>query len=105
MIYVGGGVRIENEKGEIAGEFIPRTTEDAFGDVNTKTIAFCLPKTLFPTRDASWQWTVLSGAQDDHGGAGIGEFRTVSAQAERWSGGGNAGSGSNVYDRLSTLGR
>lgn len=104
MIYVGGGVRVEDEVGKTIGEFIPRANKDAFGDVATSTISFCLPKSLFPARDESWEWTVLCGAQDDHGGAGIGEFRAVNAQAERWSGGGNTGNGSNIYDRLSTLG-
>ncbi|MCB9357814.1 MAG: hypothetical protein H6506_04040 [Calditrichaeota bacterium] len=105
VIYVGGGVRVEDGLGETLGEFIPRTNRDAFGDVTSSMISFCLPKSLFPERDGSWEWTVLCGAQDDHGGAGIGEFRAVNAQAERWSGGGNLGGGSNVYDRLSTLGQ
>ncbi len=103
VIYVGGGVRIENDRGETVGEFIPRTNKDAFGYVSSATISFCLPKSLFPTRDESWEWTVLCGAQDDHGGAGIGEFRAVGATAERWSGGGNSGGGSHIYDRLSSL--
>ncbi|MBK6765043.1 MAG: hypothetical protein IPG71_01675 [bacterium] len=77
VIYVGGGLRVEDAAGTTLAEFIPRTTEDAFGDVATKTISFCLPKTLFPPREANWEWTVLCGAQDDHGGAGIGEFRAV----------------------------
>lgn len=105
IIYVGGGLRIEDGAGKILGEFIPRTMADEFGDVDTKTISFCLPKSLFPKNTGDWNWTVLSGAQDDHGGAGIGEFRAVNETAERWSGGGNTQHGSNIYDRLSTLGR
>ncbi|NUO20056.1 hypothetical protein HUU59_11460 [bacterium] len=105
IIYVGGGLRVEDGFGKIVGEFIPRDNKDQFGDVSTSTISFCLPKSLFPTHDDSWEWTVLCGAQDDHGGAGIGEFRLVKAIAERWSGGGNTNNGSNIYDRLSTLGQ
>jgi len=105
IIYVGGGLRIEDGAGQIVGEFIPRTMNDQFGDVGSKTISFCLPKLLFPKKSGEWDWTVLCGAQDDHGGAGIGEFRAVNAVAERWSGGGNLSNGSNIYDRLSTLGQ
>jgi carbohydrate-binding DOMON domain-containing protein len=44
---------------------------------------------------------VLVGAQDDHGGAGIGEFRNVNADAGEWSGGGKKSvSDPNVYDVL-----
>jgi hypothetical protein len=105
IIYVGGGVRVEDERGMILGEFVPRNNNDAFGDVTTSAISFCLPKTLFPARDESWTWSVFSGAQDDHGGAGIGEFRTVKAEAERWAGGGNQNVGPNIYDRLTTPSR
>jgi len=105
VIYIGGGVRVEDEQGKIVGEFIPRSNNDAFGDVSNASVSFCLPKSLFPKRDDSWNWTVLCGAQDDHGGAGIGEFRTVKPAVERWAGGGNMHNGSNIYDRLSTLGQ
>ncbi|MCC6477297.1 hypothetical protein IT157_09615 [bacterium] len=103
IIYVGGGVRVEDERGKILGEFIPRDNKDAFGNVATSTISFCLPKSLFPPNDGSWTWTIFSGAQDDHGGAGIGEFRSVKPAVERWAGGGNEHDGPNIYDRLSTL--
>jgi carbohydrate-binding DOMON domain-containing protein len=42
---------------------------------------------------------VLVGAQDDHGGAGIGVFRNVEADAGEWHGGGKLSPGDpNVYD-------
>ena len=44
---------------------------------------------------------VVAGAQDDHGGAGIGEFRQVLETASEWNGGGRTSAAdSNVYDTL-----
>ncbi len=105
VIYIGGGMRMEDEQGHVIAEFIPRSNADAFGDLNSSTISFCLPKSLFPKNDDRWQWTVLCGAQDDHGGAGIGEFRTVKPVVERWAGGGNLYNRTNIYDRLTTVGQ
>jgi hypothetical protein len=49
-----------------------------------------------------WRFTILAGGQDDHGGAGIGEFRTVNTERGEWNGGGKRRSGdSNIYDILS----
>ena len=59
IIYIGGGIRVEDDRGKILGEFIPRDNSDAFGDVKSSTISFCLPKSLFPAFDEGWQWTVL----------------------------------------------
>ena len=99
IVFVGGGVRVEDESGERLAEFIPRSTEDAFGSVETGRIAFCLSKHYFPDDAPNGIWTVLVGAQDDHGGAGLGEFRSVNAEAERWAGGGRTDPDqSNVYD-------
>ncbi len=100
IIYVGGGLRIEDERGKTLATFSPMAPADAFGDTTTSTISFALPKKLFPKPDGKWAWTVLVGAQDDHGGAGMGEFRAVKPNAEQWSGGGNEHNGSNVYDLL-----
>jgi len=44
---------------------------------------------------------VVAGAQDDHGGAGIGEFRDVHAERGEWNGGGKLFDDEpNVYDDL-----
>ena len=46
-----------------------------------------------------WKMTILIGAQDDHGGAGIGEFRSVDHNGGEWIGGGKIHKlDSNVYD-------
>lgn len=100
LIYVGGGVRVEDDRGETLAQFTPRALTDALGDTSTAAISFSLPKRYFPARTEDWEWTVLIGAQDDHGGAGMGEFRTVRPDAERWAGGGNHDSSPNVYDQL-----
>lgn len=100
IIYVGGGFRMEDESGQTLCEFTPRSTAEAFGDVKTRRVQFAIPAKFFPKSDSHWSFTVLSGAQDDHGGAGMGEFRAVKAQAEQWAGGGNEGNGPNIYDTL-----
>ena len=102
IIYIGGGFRMEDEHGQTRCEFTPRSTAERFGDVTTRYVSFSLPRAMCPklTNDASW--TVLVGAQDDHGGAGMGEFRAVKAVAEQWAGGGNEHNGSNIYDVLTT---
>jgi glycogen debranching enzyme len=100
VIFVGGGVRIEDDSGARLADFIPRETGDAFGDAAAHRVSFALPKKFFPPDARNGSWTVLIGAQDDHGGAGLGEFRTVKPEAERWAGGGNVAGGPNVFDIL-----
>ncbi|MDH4071054.1 MAG: hypothetical protein OEV30_11610, partial [Ignavibacteria bacterium] len=71
------------------------------GDASTGTIRFALPLKYFPGGMTSWSFSVMAGGQDDHGGAGIGEFRTVGRTATRWSGGGRENpESSNIYDFL-----
>ena len=50
IIYVGGGVRIEDEAAKTLAQFTPRVTGDALGDTARARIAFSLPKTYFPKR-------------------------------------------------------
>jgi glycogen debranching enzyme len=102
VIYMGGGLCIEDDAGKKLASYIPRTGSPMLGDTATKTVTFSIPKKYFPQRDASWAWSVLVGAQDDHGGAGMGEFRTVKPVAEKWNGGGNITGGTNVYEILSS---
>ena len=99
IIFVGGGLWIEDDTNKRLAEFIPRSTEEAFGDTTINQINFAMPKKYFPEDAEEGMWTVLIGAQDDHGGAGIGEFRSVNTEAERWSGGGRVSDDQpNVYD-------
>lgn len=101
LILLGGGVQVENAGGKILGVYVPmqEDADDPIGDVRTGTVSFALPLKLLGRIDGRTRFTILAGAQDDHGGAGIGEFRTVTEKAGEWNGGGRQG-GSNVYDRL-----
>ncbi|HWP82382.1 MAG TPA: amylo-alpha-1,6-glucosidase [Bacteroidota bacterium] len=101
IIYVGGGVRIEDAKGVILAEYIPipDDVKRPLGDVRKKTIEFALPVAVLGEPDDTWRFFVYVGAQDDHGGAGLGDFRSVSSRAGEWVGGGKRRpSDPNIYD-------
>lgn len=69
------------------------------GNVREKRVAFAIPNTYLGNPDEKWRYLVLIGAQDDHGGAGIGVFREVQRAAGEWHGGGKQDpAGPNVYD-------
>jgi len=103
LILVGGGVRVLDGTGKILCEYIPRQ-EDAvnpIGNVRGKSIEFAVPLEYLGTPTPSWKISILVGAQDDHGGAGIGEFRSVQQSVSEWLGGGKTDlNDSNVYDVL-----
>jgi carbohydrate-binding DOMON domain-containing protein len=104
IVFVGGGFTVEDQAGTILAGYTP--TEEAaaspFGDARTGTIRFAIPLRFLGTPDGYWKFTVLSGGQDDHGGAGIGEFRSVETNRGEWNGGGRMrDEDSNVYDLLS----
>jgi glycogen debranching enzyme len=103
IIYVGGGVRIEDATGAILAEYLP-ADEDVLkplGSTATRRIEFSLPHDVLGRPEPTWRYTVLVGCQDDHGGAGIGEFRTVREKASEWVGGGKrARRDPNVYDMI-----
>jgi glycogen debranching enzyme len=105
IIYIGGGLRVEDDEGKVLATFTPCAVTDALGDTTDGGIYFSIPKKYFPASASDGGWTILVGAQDDHGGAGIGEFRTVKPVAEQWAGGGNKNSGPNVYEILTIPGR
>jgi hypothetical protein len=101
VIYVGGGLQIQDARGRVLAAYmpVPEDVKNPLGDVMTKTISFSVPVRFLGTPDADWKFTVLAGAQDDHGGAGIGEFRSAEANAGEWIGGGKSNSNQpNVYD-------
>ena len=103
IIYVGGGVQLEDARGTLLAAYRPLPGDAAhpFGDAHTGTIRFAIPVALLGRPSPSWTFTVLAGAQDDHGGAGLGEFRTVNAVQGEWNGGGKIRPGDpNVYDTL-----
>lgn len=103
VIYVGGGFSVANGKGEVLAEYLPVSGDDLhpLGNVGTKSIEFAIPKEYLGEPPGAWRYTVLIGAQDDHGGAGIGDFRDVKSTVGEWWGGGRKNKGdSNVYDVL-----
>ena len=100
FIHIGGGLLVEEAESRILAEHIPWKTGYELGDVRKKSISFAVPREFLPGNPDKWKITVLIGAQDDHGGAGIGEFRNVDAKAGRWTGGGCGEGSTNVYDHL-----
>ena len=98
LVLIGGGVQVRDTSGRVLVEFIPETREDAFGDAYSGVISFAIPRIHLGGGFDHWRYTVVAGAQDDHGGAGIGEFRTVMQEANEWHGGGSEGDGANWYD-------
>jgi hypothetical protein len=104
LVLVGGGVRIEDESGTPLAAYLPAPVDAAkpFGDAAKGTIGFTVPLALLGRPEPGWTLYLLVGAQDDHGGAGLGEFRQVmTGPAAEWSGGGKKQESSpNVYDML-----
>ena len=102
IIYVGGGLQVEDSAGEILAAYIPNDIRYPLGDVSTHEISFAIPVAYLGEHADSWRIIVLAGAQDDHGGAGIGEFRSVLKNRGDWHGGGgdNESGNCNVYDEL-----
>ena len=103
IIYVGGGIQVESRDGSVLAAYVP-VDEDAnrpFGRAASGTIRFALPVSVMGTPSSRWRVTVVSGGQDDHGGAGLGEFRSVLKAPGEWNGGGKLREGDpNVYDTL-----
>ncbi len=105
LVLVGGGIRVEDENGKILAAYVPSPTDVSkpLGNTATSTIEFAVPLSYLGTFNPQSAFTILVGAQDDHGGSGLGEFRTVNAVAGEWNGGGKTGSAtSNMYDMMTT---
>ncbi len=103
VVYVGGGFEIRDGSNKIIAAYAPEK-EDAnlpLGDSKSGEVSFCIPKKFIGKLSKGSCVSILAGAQDDHGGSGIGEFREVGKTAAEWSGGGkNAPDDDNVYDFL-----
>ena len=92
---------MEDQRGKVIAAYIPVQADvrNPLGNIATSTISFALPLSYLGKPIKGWTFTVLTGGQDDHGGAGIGEFRTVLKEAGEWNGGGRMKpEESNVYD-------
>ena len=108
LIVVGGGVQVEDARGRLLAAYAPAFGDETnpIGDTTTNTVSFALPIDLLGTPSSNWHYTVIVGAQDDHGGAGIGDFRSVGKIAQEWSGGGKMHeSDPNVYDTFTSTTR
>lgn len=103
LILVGGGVRVEDARGNVLGAYLPAPEDvrNTLGDASRGTIDFSLPQSILGKPASGWHFTVLVGGQDDHGGSGLGEFRTVDATGGEWNGGGKLRQEDpNIYDLL-----
>lgn len=102
-IYVGGGFEIRDGSNKIIAAYAPEK-EDAnlpLGSSKTGEVSFCIPKKFIGKLSKGSCVSILVGAQDDHGGSGVGEFREIGTVAAEWSGGGkNTVDDDNVYDFL-----
>jgi hypothetical protein len=100
IIFIGGGLQLEDAGGKILAAFRPEDVRYPLGNVQEKEFSFAIPKSFLGSYDKNWRFIVAVGAQDDHGGGGIGEFRNVGKIASQWQGGGaERDSGNcNVYD-------
>lgn len=101
VIFIGGGLEVWNAQGEILASYLPAPgdAKQPLGDAGKGEIYFSLPKPLIGKITKDTQVTVLIGAQDDHGGAGLGEFRKVLIEQAEWNGGGKKHIDEhNVYD-------
>ena len=106
ILYVGGGVRVADSKGTVLAEYIPVAGDEMnpLGSTQSKEVSFSVPVDVLGKPGSLWRYTVLVGCQDDHGGAGIGDFRAVESTAKEWTGGGRKKpSDSNVYDVIFPL--
>lgn len=102
-IIVGGGIEIRDDRDRVIAAYIPKPADikNPLGNLSAKTISFSLPKDLLGNITEKSKISVLIGAQDDHGGAGVGEFRSVEKEAGEWTGGGKKNSKDhNIYDFL-----
>lgn len=103
LIVVGGGIRLLDDTGAILCEYLPRPDDvtNPIGNIPDHSVVFSIPLRYLGIPSQRWKIAILVGAQDDHGGAGVGEFRTVGAVAAEWSGGGKTDPHlPNVYDQL-----
>ncbi|MDZ7331624.1 MAG: GH116 family glycosyl hydrolase [candidate division KSB1 bacterium] len=100
IIYVGGGLQIEDGEGNILAAYRADDPKYPLGNVEDKTISFAIPQSFLGKYNQKWRIVIAVGGQDDHGGAGLGEFRAVGKTASQWQGGGGEQEtgNCNVYD-------
>jgi len=95
IVFVGEGLRIEDGRGRVLGEFTE--VGDALFDVSESAITFSLPKFVLPALGRGTEVTILVGARDD--GGGVGAFRSVQERGDSNIGGGKINPRDpNIYD-------
>ena len=100
-VYAGGGLRVVDAEHTIVCEYLPAPEDvvNPLGNTRKNEVTFSIPNDYLGVPTSAWRYIVLVGAQDDHGGAGIGVFREVRDTAGEWHGGGKQNPGDpNVYD-------
>ena len=103
LIVVGGGFEIKDFGGNILAAYFPAESDikNPLGNIERDEISFAIPKSYLGEINKNSVITILAGAQDDHGGSGIGVFREVNVNASEWNGGGKKKlNEDNVYDLL-----
>jgi glycogen debranching enzyme len=103
VIYVGGGLEIFDSSGTKLAAYVPvvSDTSNTLGSTADREIEFSIPVSILGRPDSDWQISILVGAQDDHGGGGVGEFRSILHKATEWQGGGKEEAGEpNIYDEM-----
>jgi hypothetical protein len=101
ILYISGSIQLCGADGEIRAEYMPVEPSGAIGDDQTDHVRFKLPKEMIHGDLSKSRFQIAVGFQDDHGGAGLGDFRSVEITASEWSGGGRTNPGeSNIYDWL-----
>jgi len=100
ILFIGGGLQIEDNDDKILAAYRSDDPRFPLGDVTNREIAFAIPKEYIGNYKENWKFILMVGAQDDHGGGGIGEFRDVGKVASQWQGGGGEREtgNCNVYD-------
>ncbi len=100
FIHVGGGLEVEDAEDNILAAFVPSKPGDELGNTGNKSVSFAIPLDYLGSHPERWKIAIMVGAQDDHGGGGIGEFREVTEKGGQWSGSGATAFDPNIYDIL-----
>lgn len=98
IVFVGDGLRIEDARGRVLGEF--GDMGGALVSAEEGAVTFSLPKFVLPELERGAGVTLLVGANDESGD--VGAFRSVRQRADDGVGGGKVNEGDpNIFDVLS----
>lgn len=107
ILFSGNGLLLQDGKSQnVLCEYRPVSGSFAPGDTSSGLIRFAIPKKYLKKINPLEKIVVLSGVLDDHGGDGVGEFRSIGVgNAKTWSGGGKKSTADkrNYYDELKIL--